>query len=226
MGSPLRTVVFWSGGKDSSLVLDALSRDDAYDVVALLTTYEAESEVVPFQSVSMEAVRAQSRAACLDLVEVPLPPQPSNDVYIGRVLAALERRSDLGVTHVAFGDLELADIRAWRESMFDDTDWTPVFPIWGSDTAQLARDFIARGFRATVTTVDTDVLDAGLVGRDFDAAFLSELPSGVDPCGENGEFHTVVWDGPIFDEALTPVLGERSDAAQFASVEVDLRGAN
>lgn len=214
------TVLFWSGGKDAALALCELQ--DSGEVARLLTTYDETSGRVPFQSLSIDAIRLQARSLGLPLIEVGLPPQAPNEVYIERVLGALEREVGESAT-VAFGDLFLEEIRTWREEMFRDTAYRTTFPLWNRDTEELAAQFVDRGFRAAVSCVDTRVLSVDELGAMYDRSFLDRLPPGVDPCGENGEFHTVVFDGPPFGEALRFDLGERDEAEPYARVEVKAR---
>jgi uncharacterized protein (TIGR00290 family) len=200
----------WSGGKDSSLALAALRADARYEVVALLTSITSGYDRVSIHGVRRSLVEAQAAAIGLPLFEVTLQPQSSNDAYEAAFLAALVRlRASLpDLEHIAFGDLYLADVRAYRERLLGATELSPVFPLWGRDTAMLAREFIDAGFRATLVCVDTTQLSAEFAGRAYDTSLLADLPSTVDPCGEGGEFHTFVSDGPIFREPILVQLGE------------------
>lgn len=205
-------VLAWSGGKDSTLALERLrGAESAYDVVALLTTVTA-----PYDRVSMHGIRrvilhAQAARLGLPVFEAAIPAPASNAAYESAFLAALERARDAYplATTVAFGDLFLDDVRAYRERMLAGTGWTPAFPLWGEPTAALARGFVERGHRAILTCVDTEQLSAGFAGRDYDAALLSDLPGSADPCGERGEFHTCVVDSPLFASPITVARGER-----------------
>ena len=194
----------WSGGKDSALALAALRADPSVRVVALLTNVVAGDERVSVHGVRRALVRAQASAAGLPLVEVMLPAQPSNAAYEAAFAdgAARVRQAHPGVRRIAFGDLFLADIRAYREQLVAQVGMEAAFPLWGLDTRRLAERFIADGFRAHLVCVDTTQLDASFAGRAFDAALLADLPVGVDPCGENGEFHTFVHAGPVFDREI------------------------
>jgi uncharacterized protein (TIGR00290 family) len=200
----------WSGGKDSSLALAALQADARYEVVALLTSITSEYERVSIHGVRRALVEAQAAAIGLPLFEVELRPQSSNEAYEAAFLAALARLriAHPMVGHLAFGDLYLADVRAYRERLLEPTAFRPVFPLWGSDTKALAREFIDAGFRATLVCVDTTQLSADFVGRAFDDSLLSALPAAVDPCGEGGEFHTFVSEGPIFRSPIAVQRGE------------------
>ncbi|HEX3123389.1 MAG TPA: ATP-binding protein, partial [Rhodanobacteraceae bacterium] len=169
---------------------------------------------------------AQIAALGIALVEVPIPAAASNAVYEQALAAALTglRRRHPALRRLAFGDLFLADVRAYRERLLTGLDWEPLFPLWGRDTSQLAAEFVERGFRAILTCVDTTQLDAGFAGRDFDAELLAALPEGVDPCGENGEFHTCVHAGPIFSQPLALRIGEhvlRDNRFEYCDVMLD-----
>jgi uncharacterized protein (TIGR00290 family) len=200
----------WSGGKDSSLALAALQADPRYEVVALLTSITSGYERVSIHGVRRELVEAQASAIGLPLFEIALEQQSSNEAYEAAFLAALSRLSEALplVRHLAFGDLYLADVRAYRERLLESTSFTPIFPLWGRDTRVLAHEFIDRGFRATLVCVDTTQLSATFAGRMFDASLLSALPPEVDPCGEGGEFHTFVSAGPIFRAPIPFSRGE------------------
>ncbi len=200
-------VIGWSGGKDSALALHALIADPHVRVAALLTTLTD-----PYDRVSMHGVRhtllgAQAAAIGLTLTEARIPAGASNAVYEQSFGAALAAHYSLGVRRVAFGDLFLADIRAYRERQLAALHMTGLFPLWERDTLELARAFIALGFRATLVCIDPRRLDASFAGRSFDADLLRDLPPGVDPCGENGEFHTFVTDGPIFSNPVACAPG-------------------
>lgn len=194
----------WSGGKDAAWALHALRQRGEAEVVGLLTTLTEGFERVSMQGIRREVLHAQARAAGLPVIETWIPQAADNAAYIARFADALaEARTRWpGLSHIAFGDLFLADIRAWREALCADLGWTPLFPLFGSDTARLARDMIADGLRADLCCVDTRQLDASFAGQAFDAALLAGLPAGIDPCGERGEFHTCVCAGPMFAAPL------------------------
>ncbi|MHB1861414.1 MAG: Dph6-related ATP pyrophosphatase [Gemmatimonadaceae bacterium] len=204
-------VLSWSGGKDSSLALAALRADPAVDVVALLTTITREYDRISIHGVRRAVLEAQVAAVGLPLIEVTIPAAADNAAYeraFADTLAAVGKaRPD--VRHLAFGDLFLADVRAYRERVLPPLGWTPVFPLWGMDTAALAAEFVRAGYRAILTCVDTTQLAPHFAGREFDASLLAELPVDVDPCGERGEFHTCVYAGPIFSRPLPVRVGER-----------------
>ena len=207
---PEPIVLSWSGGKDSSLALAALRDDPRYDVVALLTSITREYERISIHGVRRSLLEAQARAIGLPLLELSLQPKSSNDAYeeAFRDAVAHLRTRFPAVRRIAFGDLFLEDVRAYRESLVGSTGLEPVFPLWGRDTRALAREFVDAGYVAHLVCVDTTQLSAGYSGRRYDAALLAELPPSVDPCGERGEFHTFVSAGPILGEPVAVERGE------------------
>jgi len=201
----------WSGGKDSTLALERLNADPNLNVVSLVTTVSMIYDRVSIHGVRRSILRRQADALGIPLVEVPVEPGATNADYESAFAAGL---TTLRVRHpeldrIAFGDLFLEDVRKYRDLILTRLGWTGVYPIWGEPTTVLARHFIRRGYRAYLTCVDTTQLDAKFAGRVFDDALLEELPAGVDPCGENGEFHTCVVSGPLFAESIAVVTGER-----------------
>jgi uncharacterized protein (TIGR00290 family) len=198
----------WSGGKDSALALWTLREREGRLPGSLLTTITAEYDRVSMHGVRRELLRWQARLVGVPLVEVEIPTPCPNEVYEERMAAALASPEMEGVEEIAFGDLFLQDIREYRESRLVGTGRRAVFPVWGLDTAELARKFIAAGFRAILVCVDPRALDPSFAGREFDEGLLKDLPPAVDPCGENGEFHTFVYDGPIFSEPVACRRGE------------------
>ena len=206
-----QAVLSWSGGKDAAWTLHALRARDDIEVVALLTTVTAGYERIAMHGIRREILHAQAAAAGLPVVEASIPAQCDNATYQASFAAALAqaRARWPQCAHIAFGDLFLADVRAWREALCARLGWTPMFPLFGADTAALARSMVAGGLRAVLCCVDTQQLDPGFCGREFDAALLDALPPGVDPCGERGEFHTCVHAGPMFARPLALTRGER-----------------
>ena len=200
----------WSGGKDAAWTLHVLRQRDDVEVVGLLTTVTTEYERVAMQGIRVEVLQAQALTAGLPVLQAQMPQRADNAVYEASFAAALAQaqRRWRRLRHIAFGDLLLADIRAWREALCARLEWTPLFPLFGSDTTMLAREMIAGGLRAHLCCVDTTQLDAAFAGRAFEAGLLAQLPAGVDPCGENGEFHTCVSAGPMFDVPLRIEQGE------------------
>lgn len=224
-GSRTKALVAWSSGKDCAFALHEVRREGLFDVVGALTTVTDTFRRVSIHGVREEVLRAQLDAAALPPLLVPIPYPCPNDIYEQRMSRALARARADGITHVVFGDLYLGDVRAYREARLAGTGITPVFPLWQRPTARLAREMIAAGFEALVATVDLARLPASFAGRAFDAAFLADLPPGVDPCGENGEFHTCVVAGPIFDRALRVTAGETITRDGFAYCDLLLDGA-
>ena len=197
----------WSGGKDSALALWAL-REEEVMPAALLTTVTEEYERVSMHGVRRSLVRRQAAATGLPLVEIEIPPGCSNEVYESRMASTIASAEFDGIDHVAFADLFLEDIRAYREGQLAEVGKQGIFPIWGRDTAVLAREMIASGLRAIVVCVDPRALDRSFAGRAFDEGLLADLPEGIDPCGEKGEFHTFVHDGPLFRAPIPCRTGE------------------
>jgi uncharacterized protein (TIGR00290 family) len=197
----------WSGGKDSALALRAL-RASGSEPVALLTTVTEDYGRVSMHGVRIELVRAQAAAVGVQLVEVGIPASCPNEVYEERMAEALSLPAFAEVRTMAFADLFLADIRGYREEKLAGAGWEAVFPLWGRDTHALAHEFIEVGFEAVLVSVDPSQLDPSFVGRSFDDSLLADLPDSVDPCGENGEFHTFVHAGPVFAEPIPIELGE------------------
>jgi len=210
-----RVALSWSSGKDSAWSLHLLKQDPQIEVIALLTTLNEEFDRVAMHAVRRELLEAQSRAAGLPLLSIPLPWPCSNQEYESRMRAACDRALAEGVDAIAFGDLFLTDIRAYREKQLTGTGLEPIFPVWKIPTRQLANDMIAAGLRAKLTCVDPRVLDRRFAGRDFDSGLLADLPPSVDPCGENGEFHTFVYAGPMFQQPISVAPGEIVDREGF-----------
>lgn len=206
---PEPVVLSYSGGKDSTLALARLAGDPNVEVVALLTTINRRYQRASLQGIRREVLEAQAHALGLPLHLVELPDPCSNEAYEAAMTAALQTFADAGVRTFAFGDIFLEDIRQYREERLLRAGWRALFPLWGESTAALAREFLDRGFRAVVTCVDTEQLAPAFAGRPYDASFLADLPANVDPCGERGEFHTCVVDGPLFRGPLPVVPGER-----------------
>ncbi|WP_024868551.1 ATP-binding domain-containing protein [Pseudoxanthomonas suwonensis] len=200
----MQVLLAWSGGKDAAWALHTLRQRGEVEVVGLLSTVTREDGRASLQGVRREVLQAQARAAGLPLLEASIPAQCDNATYAAAMQAVLEEAKARwpGIRHAAFGDLFLEDIRAWREQRLAEAGWELLVPLFGSDTAALAREMQAGGLRARLSCVDTAQLDAGFAGRDFDADFLDALPANVDPCGENGEFHSCVWAGPMFAAPL------------------------
>jgi uncharacterized protein (TIGR00290 family) len=197
-GVPAPVVFSLSAGKDSAYGLWTLRRDPGFEVRALLTALTEGYDRVSMSGVRDELLDRQAQAIGLPVIKVWIPPQCPNEVYENRMASTFASPEFQGIGHVVFADLFLEDVRAYRGGRLVQVGKRGVFPIWGRDTAVLAREMIANGFRAVVVCVDPRALDRAFAGRAFDEGFLADLPEGVDPCGENGEFHTFVQDGPLF----------------------------
>ena len=204
-----KALISWSSGKDSAFALDEIRRAGEFDVVGALTTVTEAFDRVSIHGVRQEILQAQCQAAGLPLRVVPIPYPCPNVIYEARMAEAVARAVSQGITHIVFGDLFLAEIRAYRERKLAGTGLTPVFPLWERPTLPLAHAMIESGIEAYLATVDLKKLPAEFAGRKFDLRLLADLPDGVDPCGENGEFHTCVVAGPIFSRALAVAAGER-----------------
>ena len=216
MSTPTPLVMCWSGGKDSALALDALQNDPAYDVVGLLTTLSKEFNRISHHGVRAELLNQQAQAIGLPLTTLHLDTTMADcatmDQYESLMAQTMHAFHEQGVRAVGFGDINLQDLRDYREKRLAEAGMTGVFPLWQRNTTELARDFIARGFRTRLSCVDSGKLDASFAGRLFDDALLADLPTGVDPCGENGEFHSFCFDGPIYRGQPIPVtVGEVLD---------------
>ena len=205
----------WSGGKDSAMALRALLQQNDFCVTSLLTTVTEGYERVSMHGVRRDLLQRQAASIGLPLHEVRIPPQCVNSIYESRMEEALRLHLEKGVRSVAFGDIFLEDVRAYREKNLARIGMTALFPIWMRDTRELIREFHAAGFRSIAVCIDNKVLDRSFAGRELDDAFLRDLPVGVDPCGENGEFHTFVFEGPIFREPIPLRTGEIIERDSF-----------
>ena len=221
----MRILLSWSSGKDSAWALHVLNTKHPGAVAALLTTVNEAVDRVAMHAVRRDVLAAQARMTGLPLRVVAIPHPCPNEVYETRMAAAVADAVAEGFTHVAFGDLFLEDVRRYREERLAGTGLEPLFPVWGVPTAHLAEDMIAHGLLARLSCVDTRVLDRGFVGRVFDRSLLNDLPAGVDPCGENGEFHTCVTAGPMFTDALDLELGETVEREPFVWADLNFRHA-
>jgi len=221
-----RVLLSWSSGKDSAWSLHILRQDSSLDVVGLLTTLNEAIDRVAMHAVRRELLEAQAEAVGLPLQAVPIPWSCSNEQCEKIMTDVCVRAREAGVDAVAFGDLFLRDIHAYREQQLRGTGLEPLFPLWNLDTWALARDMIAAGLRAQLTCVDPKRLAPVFAGREFDEQLLDDLPPGVDPCGENGEFHSFVYAAPVFDRVLCVRKGEivERDGFVFADVVPDERG--
>jgi uncharacterized protein (TIGR00290 family) len=211
-----KALISWSSGKDSAFALHEVRRAGQFEVVGAVTTVTETFGRVSIHGVRQEILHAQLDAAGLPPIIVPIPYPCPNDIYEARMGEAVARAVQDGITHIIFGDLFLADIRAYREQKLAGTGITPLFPLWERPTSPLAQAMIASGLEAYIATVDLKKLPAEFAGRTFDASLLADLPCRVDPCGENGEFHTCVVAGPMFSRRIEVVTGERVERDGYA----------
>jgi uncharacterized protein (TIGR00290 family) len=202
------TWLSWSSGKDSAWTLHVLHQSDEFEVTALFTTVNAAFERVAMHAVRVELLRLQAKAVGLPLHIIEIPYPCSNDQYTQIMSAFMEQARTAEVDCMAFGDLYLEDVRRYREERMQDTGITPIFPLWGMPTRALLEEMLNMGLRARLTCVDPRKLPAAFAGRELDLSLLAELPPDVDPCGENGEYHSFVFDGPMFHRPLAIRLGE------------------
>lgn len=218
--SPARVLLSWSSGKDSAWALKALRETGDVEVAGLLTTLNATHGRVAMHAVRERLLDLQAEAAGLPLWKVPLPWPCPDGTYEGLMAGVLDRCRAEGIQAVAYGDLFLADVRAYREARHAGTGIGTCFPLWGIPTAELAPAMVAGGLRATLTCVDPKQLDPRFAGRDFDASLLADLPPTTDPCGENGEFHSFAWDGPMFEHPVPVEKGAIVERDGFVFVDL------
>ncbi len=217
-----RAVISWSSGKDAAFALHKVRAAGELEVVGLLTTITETYGRVSMHGVRESILDEQARATGLPLLKVPIPSPSPNEVYERAMGAALGRLESDGVRRIVFGDLFLADIRAYREAKLRGTGIEPVFPLWEQPTATLAIEMIDAGLRARIVALDPRRLPAAFAGRAFDRALLTDLPHDVDPCGERGEFHTCVTDGPMFDRPIPVIPGEVVEREGFVFADLEL----
>ena len=203
-----RVLCSWSGGKDSAMALREVMANPGYEVAALLTTITEDYDRISMHGVRRSLLKEQAGSLGLHLEEVGISKHSSNEEYELKMGEALSRYREAGLTSVVFGDIFLEDLRKYREQNLAKLGMKGIFPLWKRDTHELVQRFIASGFRAVVVCVDTSVLDGKFAGREIDAEFVQELPETVDVCGENGEYHSFVYEGPIFKERIAHTLGE------------------
>ncbi|MGC8961853.1 MAG: diphthine--ammonia ligase [Candidatus Bathyarchaeia archaeon] len=216
-----KIILAWSGGKDCAMALYELRKARRYEVLALLATVTKDYDRISMHGVRSALVEQQARSLGLPLDKIYISKDSSNEEYEAKMREKLTQYRSRGVLSVAFGDVSLEEVRNYRDENLSKLEMEGVYPLWKRDTAELARAFVGLGFKAVTTCVDAKSLGRGFVGRDFDEGFLSELPSGVDPCGENGEFHSFVYDGPIFAWKIPYVKGDvvlRDDRFYFCDL--------
>jgi uncharacterized protein (TIGR00290 family) len=210
-----KILLSWSSGKDSAWALHVLRQQNQYEIAGLLTTINSAFDRVAMHSTRRELLEMQAEAAGLPLITIPLPWPCSNTDYEMAMKQACDQAVAQGITAIAFGDLFLTDVRTYREKQLKGTGLEPLFPIWGIPTDQLAREMVNAGLRARLVCVDPKQLSSEFAGRDFDQSLLDELPPGVDPCGENGEFHSFVYAGPMFNQEIAIATGEKVERDGF-----------
>lgn len=215
-----RAILSWSSGKDSAMSLFSVLKSNEFEILALLTTVSDQFHRVSMHGVREELLNQQAASLGLPIEKVHVPYPCPNAVYEQKMSTFLTSYKCKGLTHVIFGDLFLEDVRRYREEKLSQIGITAVFPLWKENTSKMARSMLKLGFRAVVTCVDMKKLDPTFAGRYYDESFLDELPSSVDPCGENGEFHTFVIDGPIFKNRIEITVGKSvmRDGFQFVDI--------
>ncbi|MBV8436085.1 MAG: adenine nucleotide alpha hydrolase [Silvibacterium sp.] len=220
-----KALISWSSGKDSAWTLHVLRQSGEYEIAGLLTTMNAEFDRVAMHGTRRELVEAQAEAAELPLITVPLPWPCSNEQYEAAMREACARAVADGVKVMAFGDLFLEDVRRYREEKLAGSGLTPVFPLWRRPTRALVREMLAAGVKARIVCVDPKKLPKELAGRDLDEALLDAMPEDIDPCAENGEFHTIAYDGPMFKREIPVESGEVVERDGFVFADVRVQGS-
>jgi uncharacterized protein (TIGR00290 family) len=210
-----KILLSWSSGKDCAWALHVLRQQGQYQIAGLMTTMNSAFDRVAMHSTRRALVEMQAEAAGLPLITAPLPWPCSNVEYESAMKQVCDAAVAQGISAIAFGDLFLTEVRVYRERQLQGTGLEPLFPIWGYPTHDLAREMVRAGLRAKLVSVDPKQLSADFIGRDFDRALLDELPSGVDPCGENGEFHSFAYAGPMFSRQIPVVTGEKVERDGF-----------
>lgn len=211
----------WSSGKDSAMALHALRKNSDYEIVALLTTITEDYDRIAMHGIRRVLLEQQAESLGLPLITVPLSKNASNEEYESKINVAMEQCKAEGINHVAFGDLFLEDLRQYREEKLSTVGMKALFPIWKRDTKKLSHVFIEMGFKTVLTCIDTQMLDGSFAGRYYNEQLLADLPANVDPCGENGEFHSFCFDGPIFRHPIAHTLGDivlRNNRFNFCDV--------
>ena len=216
----MKILVSWSSGKDSAWMLHVLKQDPAMHIGGLLTTMNEQFDRVAMHAVRRKLLEAQADAAGIPLRTVPLPWPCTNEQYEERMRVAVTQALTEGFTHVAFGDLFLEDVRRYREEKLAGTGLTPLFPIWGIPTDELAGRMVDGGLRSVLTCVNPKHLDRSFAGRQFDRSLLDDLPAGVDRCGERGEFHSFAWSGPMFNRPVSIEVGEVVERDGFIFADI------
>jgi uncharacterized protein (TIGR00290 family) len=216
-----KTLLSWSSGKDSAWALYMLRQDPDVDVVALICTVNKEFDRVAMHGVKVELVREQAKNAGLPLWTVQIPYPCSNEEYDGAMTSLIDEAKTDSIEYLAFGDLFLEEVRRYREERLKDTGITPLFPLWGMSTKQLSKKMINGGLKAVITCIDPKRLSREFVGREYNECFLDDLPVGIDSCGENGEFHSFAFDGPMFHKPIGLSLGKVVDRDGFVFADLN-----
>lgn len=223
--APRKTMLSWSTGKDSAWMTYQLQQRSDIELVGCLCTINKENQRTAMHAVRVELLRAQAEALGLPLTIIELPFPCSNEEYEAIMTEAVANMREQGVELMAFGDLFLADIRKYREDALAGTGIEPIFPLWQIPTEQLAQDMLAGGLKTVITCIDPKQIAPSFAGRLFDGAFLTDLPANADPCGENGEFHSFVYDGPMFKHAISIDVGEVVERDGFYFADVTPKGS-
>jgi uncharacterized protein (TIGR00290 family) len=204
-----RVILSWSGGKDSAMAAYHLLASQKYEIVSLLTTVTSDYDRISMHGVRRELLERQAASLGIPSHQVLIPPDCVNETYEARMREALEHFKAMGISKVAFGDIFLEDLRRYRDERLAQVGMTGLYPLWKRDTDELARTFIGLGFRAVLACVDTHAIDAAFAGRELNLQLLADLPASADPCGENGEYHSFVYAGPILRQPIACKTGER-----------------
>ncbi len=215
-----KAIVSWSSGKDSAWALHQARLDPGLEVVGLLTTVTQDFHRVSMHGVREELLEAQARSLGLPLVKVPIPYPCPNETYEAAMSTALSKARENGVTRIVFGDLYLGDVRKYREAKLEGSGFEGVWPLWLKDTRTLSRQMVEAGLKATVACLDPKHLSRSFAGREYDVRLLQDLPREVDPCAENGEFHTFAWGGPMFSKPVSFRVGETVERDGFVFTDL------
>ncbi|WP_261132512.1 diphthine--ammonia ligase [Bacillus sp. Marseille-Q3570] len=218
-----RHVLFWSGGKDCLLALEQVLESETSSVAYLLTTFDEMTNRVPFHGIHIDLIKAQAYSLRIPLVTVPLPHKPSNIEYQNILHRHLDSFKREGVDSVIFGDIFLDDIRTYRETLIQKNQMKAVFPLWGKSTNNLSSHFVSKGYKGVICGIDTESVSEKSLGQNFDEDFLNQLSNHVDPCGENGEFHTFIHEGPLFEKKIDYIARTRTNSLyrKYKSIELD-----